>query len=190
MATPTNNNQQRPGGQGGRGGFGRGGNNRGGGAPRRGGRDGAPREKPEYDHKMVSIRRVARVMAGGRRFSFSVTVVAGNKLGKVGVGLGKAADTSLAIDKALNQAKKNMITVPLTKTGSIPHETEAKFKSAVLVMKPSPGKGLIAGSSVRNVLELAGVKDVNAKILSRSKNKLNNARAAIKALSALKKRAA
>ena len=187
MSTPTNNNQQRPGGQGGRGGFGRG--NRGG-APRRGGRDGAPRERPEYDHKMVSIRRVARVMAGGRRFSFSVTVVAGNKQGKVGVGLGKAADTSLAIDKALNQAKKAMITVPLTKTGSIPHETEAKFKSAVLVMKPSPGKGLIAGSSVRSVLELAGVKDVNAKILSRSKNKLNNARAAIKALSVLKKRAA
>ncbi len=156
--------------------------------PRRGGRDGAPREKPEYEHKMVSIRRVARVMAGGRRFSFSVTVVAGNKKGKVGVGLGKASDTSLAIDKALNKAKKAMITISLTKSGSISSETEAKFKSAVVMMKPSPGRGLIAGSSVRTVLELAGVKDVNAKILSRSKNKLNNARAAIKALSAIKNR--
>lgn len=155
--------------------------------PRRGGRDSAPREKPEYDHKMVSIRRVARVVAGGRRFSFSVTLVAGNKQGKVGVGLGKAGDTSLAIDKAMNDAKKSMIQVPLTKTGTIPGQTEAKYKSAVIIIKPAPGKGLIAGSSVRTVLELAGVRDVNAKILSRSKNKLNNARAAIKALSALKR---
>ncbi len=170
MANFSNNNQ--------RGGGGRG--------PRRGGRDGAPRPKPEYDHKMVSIRRVARVMAGGRRFSFSVTVVAGNKLGKVGVGLGKASDTSLAIDKALNAAKKEMIQVPMTKSGTITGQADAKFKSAVVIMKPAPGKGLIAGSSVRTVLELAGVKDVNAKILSRSKNKLNNARAAIKALQTLK----
>lgn len=154
--------------------------------PRRGGRDSAPRPKPEYDHKMVSIRRVARVMAGGRRFSFSVTVVAGNRQGKVGVGLGKASDTSLAIDKALNDAKKSMIQVPMTKSGTITGETRAKFKSAVVVMKPARGKGLIAGSSVRTVLELAGIKDVNAKILSRSKNKLNNARVAIKALSLLK----
>lgn len=162
-------------------------NQRGGGrGPRRGGRDGAPRPKPEYDHKMVSIRRVARVMAGGRRFSFSVTVVAGNKQGKVGVGLGKASDTSLAIDKALNAAKKEMIQVPMTKAGTITGQADAKFKSAVVIMKPAPGKGLIAGSSVRTVLELAGVKDVNAKILSRSKNKLNNARAAIKALQTLK----
>lgn len=168
--------------------FSGGNNRRGGPGGGRGRRDGGmPRPKPEYDHKMVNVRRVARVMAGGRRFSFSVVVVAGNKQGKVGVGIGKAGDTSLAIDKAMNDAKKNMIVVPLTESKSIPAETRAKYKSAVVVMRPARGRGMVAGSSVRNVLELAGVKDVNAKILSRSKNKLNNARAAIVALSALKR---
>lgn len=149
-------------------------------------RGGRPeRAKPEFDHKMVGIRRVTRVMAGGRRFSFSVVVIAGNKKGKVGVGIGKAGDTSLAIDKALNSAKKNMITVPLTKEGSIPHETEAKFGSSRVFLRPAPGRGLSAGSATRVVLDLAGVRNVNAKVLSRSKNKLNIARASIAALAKL-----
>ncbi|HEY4493228.1 MAG TPA: 30S ribosomal protein S5, partial [Candidatus Paceibacterota bacterium] len=101
-------------------------------------------------------------------------------------GMGKAGDTTLAIDKALKHARKHMITVPLTKTKSIPRETEAKFASSVVYLKPAPGKGLAAGGSVRTVLDLAGVTDVNGKILSRSKNRFNNARAALAALGKLR----
>lgn len=145
------------------------------------------REKPEFDHKVINVRRVARVVAGGRRFSFSVVVVAGDRKGRVGVGIGKASDTALAINKAMGQAKKNMIKVKLTEKGSIPYEISSKFKSAEIMIRPATGRGLVAGSSVRVVLGLAGVKDVNAKILSRSKDKLNIARATIKALSKLDK---
>jgi small subunit ribosomal protein S5 len=148
-------------------------------------RDARPRN--EFEQKMLNIRRVARVATGGRRFSFSVAIVAGDKKGKVGVGLGKANDTSLAIDKALRNAKKNMITVNTTKTLSIAHEVEAKYCSARIVVRPAPGRGVVAGSAVRNVLDLAGVKDVTAKILSGSKNKLNIARATIIALTKLGK---
>lgn len=148
-------------------------------------RDARPRN--EFEQKMLNIRRVARVATGGRRFSFSVAIVAGDKKGKVGVGLGKANDTSLAIDKALRNAKKNMITVNMTKTLSIPHEVGSKYCSARIMIRPAPGRGVVAGSAVRNVLDLAGVKDVTAKILSGSKNKLNIARAAIDALSKLGK---
>jgi len=140
------------------------------------------REKPEFDQKVINVRRVARVMAGGRRFSFSVVVVAGDRNGRVGVGIGKAGDTSQAITKAYNQAKKEMIKVSLTDNKSLAHEVESKFKSAKINLRPAPGRGLIAGSSVRVVLNLAGIKDVNAKIVSRSKDKLNIARATIKAL--------
>jgi len=143
------------------------------------------RVKPEFDQKMIDLRRVVRVVAGGRRFSFSAVLVAGNRNGKVGVGVGKASDTSLAIEKAFRDAKKKMITVKRDKNMSIPHEVETKEKSARIMIYPAPGRGVVAGSSVRTVLELAGVKDVGAKVLSRSKNKLNIARAAIKALKKL-----
>jgi small subunit ribosomal protein S5 len=141
-----------------------------------------PRVRSEYENKILGIRRVTRVMAGGRRFSFSVTLVMGNGRGEVGVGLGKASDTALAIEKATRDAKKNMIRVPLTDEYSIPHEIQAKYDAAHILLIPTPGKGFKAGSAVRTVLELAGVKHVSAKILSRSKNHLNNARATVKAL--------
>ena len=145
------------------------------------------REASEFDQKIIDIRRVARVVAGGRRFSFRVTVVIGNKKGEVGVGLGKAADTAAAIEKAARLAKKNRMKVPLTKDKSIPHEVEAKYTQARVMIKPTrQGRGLVAGSSVRTVLELAGVKDVTGKVLSRGKNKLNIARATIRALKKLK----
>ncbi len=159
--------------------------------PARGGRSGGrggsggfrgERTKPEFDQKIIDIRRVARVIAGGKRFSFSVTLVAGNKNGSVGVGMGKASDTAQAIDKAMRDAKKNMITLNLTKSMSIPHEVQVKFCSAIVLIMPAKGKGLVAGSSVRNVLELGGVKDVSAKLLSGTKNRINNAKAAIEAL--------
>ena len=152
--------------------------------PRRGGRRGE-RPRQEFEQKIVSIRRVTRVMAGGRRFSFSVSMVIGDKKGRVGVGIGKAGDTQLAIEKAIRDAKKHMITIPMNKDSHIPHDVHAKFASSEVMIMPAPGRGLVAGSSVRTVLELGGVTDVTAKIFSRSKNKLNNARAAIEALKQL-----
>lgn len=153
--------------------------------PRRGtGR--SERVRPEFDQKIIAIRRVTRVMAGGRRFSFSVAMVIGDKKSRVGVGIGKAGDTQLAIEKAVRDAKKHMITVPMDEHSRIAHDVEKKLSSSRVMIMPAPGRGLVAGSSVRTVLELAGVKDVTAKLLSRSKNKLNNARAAVEALKLLK----
>jgi small subunit ribosomal protein S5 len=144
-------------------------------------------QKTELENKVIDIRRVARVVAGGRRFNFRVSLVAGDRNGTVGVGIGKSSDTSSAIEKALRNAKKNTIKIPLTKDFSIPYNCEAKYSSAyVIIRKAKKGGGLVAGSSVRIVFDLAGIKNINAKILSKSKNKLNNARAAIKALSKLK----
>lgn len=140
------------------------------------------RAKPEFDQKIVSLRRVTRVMAGGRRFSFSVCLVAGNRKGSVGVGQGKASDTSLAIEKAFRDAKNNMIKINTTKELSIPHDVEAKYASSRIKIVPARGKGILAGSSVRTVFELAGLREIGAKLLSRSKNKANNAYVAIKAL--------
>lgn len=157
------------------------------GGPGKRGRGRGEREKQEFDQKIINIRRVTRVVAGGRRFSFSVATVIGDKKGRVGVGLGKAGDTSLAITKSVNNAKKNLITVAQTESGSIPHELHAKYCASEIFIQPSSGETLTAGSSVRNVLELAGIKGVNAKVLSRSKNKLNNAQATIKALKQIEK---
>jgi small subunit ribosomal protein S5 len=123
------------------------------------------------------------VVAGGRRFSFSVALIAGDKKGNVGFGLGKAGDTALAINKALRNAKKNMIKLHLTKTMSIPHEISAKFSSSSLKIMPNKGRGLVAGTVVRDILKLAGVKDVTAKVIGGTKNKLNNSKAVISALS-------
>ncbi|MHB1086815.1 MAG: 30S ribosomal protein S5 [Minisyncoccota bacterium] len=158
---------------------------RGGGGQRGGQRGRGPQRderRSEFDSKMIGIRRVARVMAGGRRFNFSAALVLGDKKGRVGVGVGKAADTALAIEKATRHAKRHMIQLNLTKNRSIAHNVEAKYCASVVEIRPSPGRGLVAGSSVRTVLELAGVSDVTAKLLSRSKNPINNARAAIAAL--------
>jgi small subunit ribosomal protein S5 len=141
------------------------------------------RPKPEFDQKIINIRRVTRVVAGGRRFSFSVALVAGDKKGCIGFGLGKAGDTSLAINKALRNAKKNMIRIKLTKTMSIPHEISAKFSSSSVKLMPNKGRGLVAGSAVRDIIKLAGIKDITGKILSGSKNKINNAKAVMLALS-------
>lgn len=160
-------------------GQGRGGRgDRGRGRPGRGGDE----RRSEFAQKLIGIRRVARVMAGGRRFNFSAALVLGDKKGRVGVGIGKAADTALAIEKATRAAKRSMITLKLKDGRTIPHNVEAKYCASRVEIRPSPGRGLVAGSSVRTVLELGGVSDVTAKILSRSHNSINNARAAIEAL--------
>ncbi|MEK7133625.1 MAG: 30S ribosomal protein S5 [Patescibacteria group bacterium] len=173
--------ESRPGASFGRGNRDRRGGQRGRGGPRRGGDE----RRSEFAQKMIGIRRVARVMAGGRRFNFSAALVLGDKKGRVGVGLGKAADTAQAIEKATRAAKRAMITLNLTKNRSLSRNVEAKYCASRVEIRPSPGRGLVAGSSVRTVLELAGVSDVTAKLLSRSKNPVNNARAAIEALKTL-----
>lgn len=139
----------------------------------------------EFEQKIITIRRVSRTVAGGRRFSFSVAMVIGDKKGRVGFGLGKAGDTALAIDKAIRSAKKNLVTIPRTKTHSIPHATGAKYSAAVIELRPAHGRGLVAGASARTVLEHAGITDVTSKLLARTKNQIAIARATIQALSLL-----
>lgn len=151
--------------------------------PERSPRTFAERPKPEFEQKIISIRRVTRVVSGGRRMSFAVSMAIGDKKGSVGVGTGKAGDTALAISKALKSARKNMIRIKTTKTMSIPYDVEAKYTSSRVMLMPNNGKGVVAGSSVRDILNLAGLKNVTSKIFSGSKNKLNNAGAAMKALS-------
>lgn len=145
-----------------------------------------PRERGEFDQVTIDARRVARVMAGGRRFNFSLVVVIGDRKGRVGVGLGKGVDTALAIDKATRDAKKHLFTIPRTASGSIPHEVSTKYASSTVEIIPSRGRGLVAGSAMRTVLDLAGVTDVVTKIHTRSKNKLTIARATVEALKKLR----
>ena len=157
------------------------------GGPRGGRGDTRERVKPEFDSKIIDIRRVTRVTSGGRRMNFSVAVVAGDRKGRVGVGLGKGNDTAGSVEKATREAKKNLIRVPLSPQMTIPHAVEAKYGSAIIKLFPARGSGVVAGSSARAVIELAGIKDICAKFLSGSKNRLNNARATIEALKKLSK---
>lgn len=145
------------------------------------------REQSEWEHTVLDIRRVARVVAGGKRFSFRATVAIGDRKGRVGVGVAKGKDVSGAVEKAITQAKKNVVEVPIL-NGTIPAETSAKHSSAVVLLKPArQGKGIIAGGAARTVLALSGVRDVTAKILGRTPNKLTNAMATIEAIKRLKK---
>lgn len=161
---------------------GRGGARRPGGKGFRKGSRFSDRPKPEFEQKIINISRVTRVVKGGRRLSFRVDMIIGDKKGRVGLGSGKATDTSLAIQKAFNQARKNLVYLKLTKDKSIPFSVEAKITSSRVEMMPNKERGLVAGSTMRNVLQIAGITDVTARVHSRSKNKLNNAKAAIKAL--------
>ncbi|MBI2640775.1 MAG: 30S ribosomal protein S5 [Candidatus Sungbacteria bacterium] len=145
------------------------------------------REKSEFDQGVLDIRRTARVVAGGRRFSFRATVVVGNRKGRAGVGVGKGADVAGAIEKAAFQAKKHLISIPITDKKTIPHEVSAKFSAARIIMKPArEGRGLVAGGPIRTIADLAGIKNLTGKILGRTVNKLNNARATMEALKKLK----
>lgn len=139
------------------------------------------REKSEFEERVLDVARVARVVAGGKRFRFRAVVAIGNRQGRVGVGLGKGADVAQAVAKATHQAKKRLINVPIVK-GTIPLEVQVKYNAAIVYLKPAPaGRGINAGGAVRIVSELAGIKDIVGKILSRSGNKVNNARATLKA---------
>jgi len=138
--------------------------------------------KPEFEQKIISLRRVTRVTAGGRRFSFSVAMIIGDKKEKVGFGVAKGNDVVATIEKATRKAKKNMYIVKTNKKGTVPYDVYGKYKASEVVIRPVIGKGLAAGGAVRVVLEFAGVKEAGAKILSRSKNHINNVRATFKAL--------
>jgi small subunit ribosomal protein S5 len=140
----------------------------------------------EYEQRIVDLARVTRVMAGGKRMRFRACVALGNKNGKIGIGIDKGADVTIAVTKAVNQAKKNMIDVPIVNL-TIPHEIYQKKGAAKIILKPaSKGKGVIAGGTVRIILELAGVKNVTSKILG-TNNKVNNAKCTLEALKNLKK---
>jgi small subunit ribosomal protein S5 len=149
---------------------------------------GKDRPKDEFETKMLDLARVTRVTGGGKRMSFRAVVIAGDKKGKVGIGVDKGKDVSQAIEKATRRAKKNLISVVIV-DGTIPHESEAKAGPARIMLRPQKkGRGLVAGGAVRMICDLAGIKNVSSKILSGSKNKLNNARATIEALRKLKAR--
>lgn len=150
--------------------------------PRRdGGKTFADRVK-DVDQKILDIRRVTRVVAGGRRMSFAVAMIIGDKKGVVGLGTGKGNDTALAIAKALKDAKKNAIKIKFTKTSSIKHAVKAKYTSSEVMLFPNGGKGLVVGAAIRDIAVIAGIKDLSGKVISGSKNKLNTARATMKAL--------
>ena len=175
----------RPNGQGSRGPGGMG-NRAGAGGGRGGKRPGSARPervKPEFEQKTLSIRRVTRVVSGGRRFTFSVALAIGDKKGSMGLGLGKAGDTTLAMQKAYNDARKNMIKLRLNSHGTIEHDVDAKYKSARVMLMPNTGRGVVVGSAMRVMVELAGMKDITGRVISGSKNKLNIAQATMKALS-------
>ena len=147
-----------------------------------------PREKAEFDSKPLDIARVTRVTKGGKRFSFRTTIVLGDGKGRVGVGVAQGHDVQQSMQKATNQAKKNMITVSISK-GTIAHEIIYKFGSAVVLLKPAPpGSGVKAGGPVRVVAKLAGIENITAKLIERTNNKINIARATIGALRALRQK--
>ena len=143
------------------------------------------REKDEFESKLLDLARVSHTRAGGKKMSFRAVIVSGDKNGKVGVGVATGLDVAQAVEKATRLSKKNLIEVPI-KEDTIPHQVEAKFGPAEVLLKPQrKGRGLVAGGTIRIICNLVGIKNVSSKMLGRTGNKLNNARATIKALNNL-----
>ncbi|MEK7624782.1 MAG: 30S ribosomal protein S5 [Patescibacteria group bacterium] len=151
---------------------------------RRGGRE---REKSEFDQFILDIARVTRVTQGGKHLSFRTCVILGDRHGSVGFGVAKGKDVQLGVEKAVHQAKKHMIKVPIVNE-TIPHAVISKYKAAMVLLKPAPkGSGIIAGGAARVVLELAGVPNVSSKILGKTKNKIAIVKATFDALQSFKR---
>lgn len=145
-----------------------------------------PKEKSEFDSKMIDLARVARVTKGGKRFSFRATMVVGDGKGRIGVGVAQGHDVQQAMEKSTQQARKRLIHVSLV-NGAIPHQSLFKYHSAVVLIKPAPlGSGVKAGGPVRVIAKLAGIHNITAKLIERTGNKINIARATLGALASLK----
>lgn len=150
----------------------------------RGRRPQAPQEPKQFEELVINIDRVARVVKGGRRFRFKALVVVGDHKNKVGVGVAKGADVQVAIQKATDVAKKNLIVIPIINE-TIPHESEVKYSGARVMLKPAaPGTGIIAGGVVRSIIGVTGIRNLLSKSLN-STNKVNIAYATIEALRTL-----
>lgn len=148
------------------------------------------KEKPkdDFESKLLDLSRVSHTRAGGRKMRFRAVIITGDKKGKVGLGIAKGSDVQLAIEKATRLSKKYLIEVPIV-SETIPHEVEVKVGAARVLLRPQrKGRGLVAGGTVRIVCALAGIKNISSKILSRTGNKINTARATIQALKSLKVR--
>jgi len=144
--------------------------------------------KEEFESKLLDLARVTRMTAGGRRFRFRAGMVIGDKKGQVGFGIAKGMDVAQAVEKATRVAKKNLIRVPIVE-GTILHQVEAKFGAAKVLLRPQrKGRGLVAGGTVRIICNLVGIKSISSKMVGRTTNKINNAKATIEALKKLKSR--
>lgn len=148
-------------------------------------KDTIKKEQQEFSHYLIEIRRTAKVTAGGKRLRFHAVVVVGDKNGKVGIGIGKAQDVPMAIEKAIRNAKNNLINIPIVNE-TIPYQVSAKYKAARILLRPGAlGKGIIAGGPVKVVCELAGIKNITTKLTSKTKNKKVIIKAVLKALEKL-----
>jgi len=144
-------------------------------------------EKEEFESKLLDLSRVERMTGGGRRLRFRAVIIYGNRRGKVGVGVAKGLDVAQAVEKATRLAKKNLVEIPIV-DGTIPFEVSAKYGAARVLLRPQrKGRGLVAGGTVRVICSLAGIEDISSKVVSKSRNKLNNARAVLSAFKKLKK---
>lgn len=154
---------------------------------KKGNRPDRNKERKEFDQHILDLARVTRVTEGGKHLSFRACVIIGDRKGRVGYGVAKGKDVQFGVEKAVKQAKKNIIDVHVVNE-TIPHMVISKFKAAKVLLKPAPvGSGVIAGGAVRVVLELAGVPNVSAKIMSRTKNKIAVVKATFEALKSFKK---
>lgn len=145
------------------------------------------RSKEDLESKLLDLSRVERMTGGGRRLRFRAVIVYGDRKGKVGMGIAKGMDVAQAVEKATRLAKKDLVEVPIV-NGTIPFEVEAKFGAARILLRPQrKGRGLVAGGTVRVICSLAGIEDISSKVLSKSRNKINNTRAVLLAFKKLKK---
>lgn len=143
-------------------------------------------KKDEFDSKLLDLSRVSRMTGGGRRFRYRAAIILGDRKGRVSLGVAKGLDVAQSINKATEAAKKGMITVPIL-NDTIPHEVDAKFGAARVILKPqSKGRGLVAGGTIRIICSMAGIRNISSKTMARTGNKINNAKAAIEALKKLR----